>query len=191
MKPYMYVFIRKDLPHTQKIVQSSHVAFELSKKYQLDTHPSMVLIGVRDLIHLEKEIKNIGKDVIIFRDNIFNNEITAFGVMCLTNEERILFKKYQCLKESDFYSENDKLIKKAQDSILKKKSCTHKSYRLDMEETLAYEYTPVKKCNFCNFTTRVLSESEKLRAVKKFYKNILETELDDGQAIKIKDGFNL
>ena len=191
MKPYMYIFIRKDLPHTQKIVQSSHVAFELSKKYQTQEHPSMVLIGIKDLCQLEKEIKKTNQDVIVFRDNIFNNEITAFGVMCFTDEERSQYKKYQLLKNSDFESHLDKSYNSFQKTIEKKKNCKHTSFRLDVEESLAYEYTPVKICNFCSYSTRKLSDSEKISAVKKFYKTILETEIDLDTASIIKDGFNL
>lgn len=108
MKPYLYIFIREDLSNPQKVVQSSHLAWEVSKKYNLDIHPSMIVIGAKDLnyLHRQKELfQEKQMEVLSFIEPMFNNEMTAIGILTMNNEERSHFRKFQLLKPSSFTKE--------------------------------------------------------------------------------------
>jgi hypothetical protein len=103
--PYVYIFIRKDLPNPQKIVQSSHAVWELSKIHNLEAHPSVIVIGVNSELQLKNQIKkfrDLGFNVSEFREPLFNNEITAAAILTTTLEERFAFKKFNLLSENSF-----------------------------------------------------------------------------------------
>lgn len=178
MKNYVYVMIRKDLPMPQKVVQSSHAVWELSKKHNLDHHPSVIILEMKDESHLLKEsskIKEKGIDGTSFNEPLFNNETTAVAFLINSPIQRGFFKKYQLLKE-----------------YVKKEPCQHNKTRLDLVETMAYEYSPARVCSKCNQTvTKKLTDQEKKQAVRCFYKQVLETELSESELENKKDGFNI
>lgn len=188
MKPYVYILIRKDLPNTQRVVQSSHVAWEVSKKHNLEVHPSMILIGLNNLKHLEtqkKKLQDQGLEVVEFSEPLFNNEITAIGILVTKESERELFKKYQLLSDTSFYSTKDQ-------GELSLKACNHSSNRLDLVETLAFEYTPRRVCTKCfHHLGKPLTDQEKKQAIKSFYNQVLESEISDAELEAKKNGFNL
>lgn len=93
---HSYIIVRNDLPDIQKLVQSSHVAWECGKEY---SHPSLVVVVVKN----EKKLKLVMQDLTnlkikykLFRDNIFNNEITAIGTEPLDDIQYL--KRFQLLK---------------------------------------------------------------------------------------------
>lgn len=188
MKPYVYILIRKDLPNAQRVVQSSHVAWEVSKKYNLDTHPSMVLIGINSQSHLLKQrdsLQSQGLEVVEFKEPLFNNEVTALGILVTSEADRAKFKKYQLLSDSSFYSSQDQ-------GRLSLSQCTHQSTHLDLVETFAYEYTPRRVCRVCRKQlSTTLTDQEKKQAVRGFYQQVLETNISEAELNQKKDGFNL
>lgn len=98
---YLYILIRQDLSQEQMIVQSSHLAWEVSKKHSLDFHPCFVVIGVKNEESLNMEFyklrdKNI--DLQCFREPMFDNTLTAIGFLSESSEQRKMMKKYQLLK---------------------------------------------------------------------------------------------
>lgn len=101
----MYIFIRKDLPNAQKVVQSSHAAWELGRQHNLETHPSMIVIGVNSEIQLKNQMnkfQELGIKVVEFREPLFNNEITSFAILATKTEDRDVFKKFNLLSDSSF-----------------------------------------------------------------------------------------
>lgn len=99
-KKYVYIFVRKDLPKEQLVVQSSHLAWELSKKQNLDYHPSMVVVGISNEQKLCMEydkLKDLGLDLATFYEPLFDNTLTAIGLIA-DHDQRIHMKRYQLLK---------------------------------------------------------------------------------------------
>lgn len=188
MKPYVYILIRKDLPNTQRVVQASHVAWEVSKKYHLEVHPSMIVIGLNNLKHLETQkikLQEKGLEVIEFTEPLFNHEVTAMGILVTNESQRELFKKYQLLSDTSFYSSRDQ-------GELSLKACNHSSNRLDLVETLAFEYTPRRVCTKCfHHLGKPLTDQEKKQAIKGFYQQVLESEISEADLEAKKNGFNL
>ena len=54
LKPYVYAFIRKDLPMAVQIVQTAHACQESGARFGCPDHCHMVLIGVKNERELEK-----------------------------------------------------------------------------------------------------------------------------------------
>lgn len=180
MKNYVYIFIRKDLEPAQKIVQASHVALEVARTNILKEHPSIILIGVKnhqDCLNKKASLENKGFIVTPFYDTLFHNEMTALGVLTSSEEERILLKKYQLYKENN---------------TSEKIACRHPKTKLDLIESIAFEYTPKRICCDCGHVLgKPLTHQEKKQAIKTFYKNILEKDIQDLELEQKIDGFNL
>lgn len=97
---YVYVFIRNDLPDAQKAVQSGHSVIEACKKFNIDVHPSLVYVKVKNEKKLKSVIqelidKNI--DFVFFRDTIFNREITTVATEPLQGKQREVLSRYTLL----------------------------------------------------------------------------------------------
>jgi len=97
-KGYTYCFVRTDITPSQQAVQMSHACIEAQKKFSPSRHPSIVAIGTK-----KKKIQKIIQECIdneidfaIFRDNIFDNEVTAIATEPLY-ENRKVFDRYTLL----------------------------------------------------------------------------------------------
>lgn len=102
-KLYVYIFLRSDLPVEQLIVQSSHAAYESAAKYSSDdgNHPSMVIIHVKDSLHLEKIRRHLlASDVshTEFFEPDWSYGVTAIATAPVETHQRHLFKKFQVFK---------------------------------------------------------------------------------------------
>lgn len=189
MKQYAYILVRSDLTNTQRVVQSSHVAFELAKTHKLDYHPSMVVCGIRDLNRLEREVERLegmGFKVTKFYEPLVNNELTAIGVVA-GGADREKLKRYQLLTDISFYPE------RMQEEI-KLKNCSHTKVKPGYYETLKYEYTPGLVCRKCG--KRVSgepTEEQKVELYKEWHKDLFDGEilLNMDELNKKKDGFNI
>lgn len=54
-RPYIYLFIRTDIPIAQQIVQSSHVAWQSGQEnHNFKDTPSLILIGVSSAVELSE-----------------------------------------------------------------------------------------------------------------------------------------
>ena len=99
-KGYVYCFVRTDLPESQKAVQLSHVCMESERKFRPDRHPSLVAIAIKKkkIGAVIQECLDNEIDFTIFRDNIFDNEVTAIATEPLYSvEDREVFKRYSLL----------------------------------------------------------------------------------------------
>lgn len=98
----MYVFVRKDLPFSQQVVQVSHACIEATR-YFLDSdteHPHLIVLGVNNESKLYQAIQKLNFHGIRhkpFREADRNDEITAVATEIVTGERRSIFKKYQLL----------------------------------------------------------------------------------------------
>lgn len=98
---YLYILVRQDLPLEQIIVQSSHLAWEISSKTSLNFHPCFVVIGVKNENELLYELTTLTHEKIpieIFREPLFDNTITAIGFLSRNINDRKFMKKYRILK---------------------------------------------------------------------------------------------
>lgn len=95
------MFVRRDIPVEQQIVQAGHAALEagiyLGDRDQSEPS-SLVVIGVKNQFQLEKAIKDLeSKDIklITFFEPSWDMGLSAFGTEPLTQEQRVLLKRYQ------------------------------------------------------------------------------------------------
>lgn len=95
------MFVRRDIPVEQQIVQAGHAALEagiyLGDRDQSEPS-SLVVIGVKNQFQLEKAIKDLeSKDIklIPFYEPSWDMGLSAFGTEPLTQEQRVLLKRYQ------------------------------------------------------------------------------------------------
>lgn len=97
----MYVFVRKDLTHSQQVVQASHACIEASRVFlEPDTeHPHLVVIGVKNQNKLKKCIEHLKQLNICHEEFIepdIGNEITAVATVPISGDIRTHLAKY-CL----------------------------------------------------------------------------------------------
>jgi len=96
--PYIYVFVRQDMPKEYQIVQACHACLELEKAPQ-KTH--LVLIGVKDQLELLKVSQNLEmKDIKfeMFFEPDYETGYSALATEPIYGSKRLTFKKYKLLK---------------------------------------------------------------------------------------------
>lgn len=103
MKQYMYVAVRRDLSHSQQVVQAAHAAIEASKRYHLSSHyhPSVIILGVKSettLDNFRNYVHDMGFHYETFREPDRNNESTAVAVFPVSQDQKAMFKKFQLLR---------------------------------------------------------------------------------------------
>ena len=102
-KNYNFVFVRKDLPLCQQIVQASHASYETGTKFQ-KTYPSknyLILCEVPDeasLLFALDRLNHKGIQAHLFREPDRNNEATAFCTEPVKQPQRKLFSKFKLWK---------------------------------------------------------------------------------------------
>lgn len=95
------MFIRKDLPIEQIIVQTAHAALEsgIHLKHDKDNEPSsLIVLQVKSQKELEKSharIESLGIETIKFFEPDWDYGFTSFATPPITSENRHLFKKYR------------------------------------------------------------------------------------------------
>lgn len=188
MSNYIYVMVRKDLPNAQRVVQAGHALWELSQGVKLDVHPSVIILGLDNEEKLKKEalrVQSLGIKGVAFNKPMMNNSTTAVAFLASTEEDREVFKRYQLLTDRSFLSKSDQERES-------KKECRHTKTKLDYQETFAYEFTPVKVCKKCLVRVSTqLTEDEKVKLVKEFYQDVLESKISDQEVELKKNGFNI
>ena len=100
--PYSYVIVRKDLPSVYQTVQGTHAAIEQFRASEINYHPSVIYVVVKD----EKKLKKVANDLLdqginfsIFKDPMpeIGDEMTAICTEPLEGEKREFMKKFQLL----------------------------------------------------------------------------------------------
>lgn len=100
--PYVYIFVRRDIPIAHAIVQACHACFELGIKLTDEHKPKktshMVLLKVkneRELMTIVEtlELNDIHHTMFFEPDN--NLGYTAIATQPIYGEKRMLFRKYK------------------------------------------------------------------------------------------------
>ena len=99
MNPYIYTFIRDDLPHAQKIVQLGHATYEAGQFLEKPTETaSLVLLHANDeddLKSIAEMLEEKGIEHIIF----YEPDISSYTAICTrpiyTKNERSFFKRWE------------------------------------------------------------------------------------------------
>lgn len=103
-KPYIYVFVRKDLPLEQIIVQTNHSVYESGLKFKNphndETLTSIIVIAVKDKIALEKAYQKFNNilELARFEEPDWDYGLTSFATRPVFEHERHIFKNYQLFK---------------------------------------------------------------------------------------------
>ena len=98
----MYVFVRKDLSPSQRVVQSGHALIEATKAFLAgeDEHPSVIVFGVKceaKLQSLAERIQEQGVRIKRFFEPDIGDQMTAFATEPVVGDQREVFRKYQLL----------------------------------------------------------------------------------------------
>lgn len=185
---YLYVIIRRDMPNHQKIIQTSHITWEVCKEYGIKKHPNVILISVKNEESLDKQIhylENNNLKVFKFYEPLMNNQLSGIGVFTSDDKDRSFFKKYNLIDDLEFMSEFEK-----HNYLLK--NCKHRNLKPGYVETLGFEFSPKMICSFCSKSMGELSEKEKIDLYISFSKDILEqNDISKEKIDKNKNGFNL
>ena len=103
-KTWVYVFVRRDIPLQQQLVQASHAALEagikFGNKHQIDPS-SIVLIGVKSeeqLKNANEYVKSKNIDTVMFYEPDFDMGYSAFATVPVTTEMKHNFRKFQLWK---------------------------------------------------------------------------------------------
>lgn len=106
MNPYIYTFIRNDLPHAQKIVQLGHATYEAGQKFEKPSEiASLVLLHANnedDLLCIATELEEKGIEFVMFYETD-TNEYTSICTRPTTGRERNFFKRFNLYKEPNSY----------------------------------------------------------------------------------------
>lgn len=84
-------------------MQSCHACIEAAKEFGLQEHPSVILLGAKNLNKIERAIKYLGTNGIkhvVFREPDIGDEITAVATSPVNGDKREVFRKYQLLREA-------------------------------------------------------------------------------------------
>ena len=98
MNPYIYTFIRDDLPAAQKIVQLGHATYEAGQLFDKPTETaSLVLLHANDendLISIASKLEEKGIEFVMF----FEPDINSYTAICTrpiySKNERSFFKRW-------------------------------------------------------------------------------------------------
>lgn len=103
-KTYRYVFVRRDLPLHQQMVQAAHAALEggLKLPSEVAEPSSLIVIGVKDKSELHKAddylFYECGIQTEMFFEPDWEYGDTAFCTEAIPVSKRKLFKRYQLWK---------------------------------------------------------------------------------------------
>jgi hypothetical protein len=107
-KSHVYIFVRRDLPPSQIVVQASHAAFEAASLRTPDLdHPHFVLLGFKNQRELERALNRVqssGFQVRPFYEADRENELTAFATQPIFEPQRSFFRRYNCLSDELLFS---------------------------------------------------------------------------------------
>lgn len=100
MEPtYTYLFIRKDLTASQKIVQASHAAHNAGQRF--GDHSHMVLFGINDELEMKKAalfLESKGIQFELFYEPDFDTGYTSICTQPLRGEERKPLRRFTLLQ---------------------------------------------------------------------------------------------
>lgn len=99
------MFVRKDLTHEQRAVQSIHAAIEAARFGLIPSnieHPHLVLLGVKNQLSLYNcvdKLDSLNIKYRYFKEPDIDNEITSVVTEPISGEIRNHFRKYNLLTQ--------------------------------------------------------------------------------------------
>jgi hypothetical protein len=100
MNPYLYMFVRDDLPHPVQIVQMSHAVDEIGKLHASNDSNYMVLCEASNEDYLYEVSDYLSKNG-IDHHMFWEPDIQAYTAICtkpLKGDERNVMKKFKLKK---------------------------------------------------------------------------------------------
>ena len=88
---HYFIFIRKDLPAAQQIIQAAHAAYEAGKLDRSETTRSLVLSETNseaELLDIANWLDYLEIEYIVFREPDIGNSATAIATVPLLPEQR-------------------------------------------------------------------------------------------------------
>lgn len=99
----MYVFIRRDLPRPQQVVQACHAIIEATKQFPPpEQHPNVIVLGIKDekrLASIRDELNRHGIGHIPFHEPDMDNSLTSIATEPVDGLRRNYFRKYRLLPD--------------------------------------------------------------------------------------------
>lgn len=98
MKPYIYVFVRKDIPLVDQVVQVGHICSEAGREFEYEDHSNLILLQVENLEELEKTMVYLnlcGIDHRWFNEPDDNLGYTSIATEPLFGKDRDFLKNYK------------------------------------------------------------------------------------------------
>ena len=99
----MYVFVRTDLSHAQRAVQSAHAAVEVARQGHVppsDLIPNLVILGIES----ESELESIADSLVplsipfvAFREPDLGDSLTAVATAPVSHAMRRHFRRFKLL----------------------------------------------------------------------------------------------
>jgi hypothetical protein len=103
-KPYVYAFIRRDIPFAQQLVQVGHAALEAGREhYRSDEIASFIVLEVADRAALEAAARRLDEHGIehhLFFEPDFGMGHSALATRPVSGKERQLFRHWPLWRES-------------------------------------------------------------------------------------------
>lgn len=103
-KPYVYAFIRRDIPFAQQLVQVGHAALEVGREhYRGNEIASFIVLEVPDRAALEaaaRRLQEHGIDHHMFFEPDFGMGHSALATRPVSGNERKLFRHWPLWRES-------------------------------------------------------------------------------------------
>lgn len=96
---YTYLFIRKDLAPSQRIVQASHAAHNAGERFGAHSH--MILFGISseaEMLKTAAYLENKGIDFEMFFEPDFDTGYTAICTRPLRGDERKIMRRFTLLQ---------------------------------------------------------------------------------------------
>lgn len=97
----MYVFVRKDLPLNQQIVQSTHAAIQMTNLFP-SRDPYLVVLEVEnqhELLRAKVRLDEIGIECVPFYETDYDLGFTAAATRAVSQKERRHLKDYKLWRE--------------------------------------------------------------------------------------------
>ncbi len=100
---YSYFFTRQDVFEEYQLVQTAHAALELGAKLTADQVKDLhfTCVGVEDeeaLVEVERLLRSMKAEYVVFREPDIGNEKTAIGVYPLEEHRRGLLRNFPLLR---------------------------------------------------------------------------------------------
>lgn len=99
----MYVFVRTDLSHSQRAVQSAHAAVEVARRGHVppsDPVPNLVMLGIAsecELLLIAESLIPLDIPFVAFREPDMGDSLTAVATAPVSHAMRRHFRRYQLL----------------------------------------------------------------------------------------------